>query len=52
MTPQGRAFVLSRLANSPNIAALRRVWESLGIEYKRDPEIQQFKDKLKRELNA
>ncbi len=50
MTPQGRAFVLNRLTNAPDKAALKRVWESLNPEYTRDPEIQQHKNKLKEEM--
>ncbi len=47
MTDEGRSYVLSRLSDAPNLAALRRVWESLGIEYQRDPVILAFKNQLK-----
>lgn len=50
-TEPGRQFVLSRMGDCPNIDALRRVWDSLGNEYKRDPIVRDFKDKLKEALS-
>lgn len=49
-TEAGRQFVLRRLGDCPDRAALRRVWESLGVEYQRDPLVQEFKDKMKEAL--
>jgi hypothetical protein len=50
MTPHGLAFVLSRLSSAPDLAALRRVWESLSPEYQRHPDVRAMKDKLKETL--
>lgn len=50
MTPEGRTFALSRLANAPSLDALRTVWESLSDDYKRDPTVQRFKDTMKQQL--
>jgi len=50
MTPEGKAYVLQRLADSPSCEALRTVWDSVANEYKRDPDIQQMKDKMKASL--
>lgn len=50
MTPQGRAYVISRLTSCPDLAALRRVWESVSYEYKGDADIVALKDKLKGQL--
>ena len=46
-TPQGRAAVMSRLLSAPDNDALRRVWESLSVEYQNDPETRAIKDRLK-----
>jgi len=51
MTPEGRAYVLSRLSDCPDLAALAKVWGNLGFEYQRDPQIQSYKDKLKEALS-
>lgn len=50
MTPQGKAHVVSRLGDCPDLAALRRVWDGLAYAYQRDPEILALKDRLKKEL--
>lgn len=47
----GRKFVLSRMNQCADSAALRRVWESLADAYKRDPIIQKAKDDLKKALS-
>lgn len=47
MTDHGLKYVLARLADCPNLDALRRVWDSLGDEYKRSPEVQAHKARLK-----
>jgi len=52
MTDAGRSYVLSRLSDAPDLAALRRVWESLGVEYQRDPAILSHKDTLKKQMEA
>lgn len=49
-TPEGRALVFQRLGDAPDLAALRRVWDSLGWDYKRDPEVLALKDNLKERL--
>lgn len=51
MTETGRSFAIARLASCHDLGALRRVWESLGAEYQRDPTIQRFKDDLKARLS-
>ena len=50
LTPAGRAFVLDRLTNAPDIAALRRVWDSLSDGTKRDKAIVAHKDALKAQM--
>ena len=50
-TEEGRRFVLRRMGDCPDLAALRRVWDSLGDDYKRDPIVQDFKDKMKEALS-
>jgi hypothetical protein len=52
MTPEGRTFAKQRLLSAPDLAALRRVWDSLGLDYARDPEIAALKDRLKEELSC
>ncbi|KAF0675098.1 hypothetical protein [Profundibacterium mesophilum] len=47
MTENGRAFVIARLSDCPDLAALRRVWESLSAEYQRDGVVRAAKDALK-----
>lgn len=47
MTPQGRAYAVSRLGDCHTLEALRTVWESLGREYQNDPEILALKEQLK-----
>lgn len=47
MTDAGRAYVMQRLSDAPDLQGLRNVWESLGAEYKRDPQIFQHKETLK-----
>lgn len=46
-TPNGKAYVLHRLSDAPDLNALRRVWESLGREYQQDADVVAFKDLLK-----
>jgi hypothetical protein len=46
-TEAGKAFVLQRLFDAPDQEALRRVWESLGVAYQKDPDIRALKDQLK-----
>lgn len=46
-TDHGRAFVIDRLATAPDLDALRRVWESLGVEYQNDPVVQKAKNDFK-----
>lgn len=50
MTPHGRTFVIQRLADAPDLAALRRVWDSISFEYRADPDVLAMKDKLKESL--
>lgn len=50
MTPEGRSHIITRLTNAPDLDALRRVWDSVSFEYQADPKIQEFKDKMKRQL--
>jgi len=50
MTPEGKAYVLQRLADAPTCAALRTVWDSIAYEYRRDPVIQTMKDEMKASL--
>jgi hypothetical protein len=52
LTPAGRAFVMDRLTNAPDIAALRRVWDSLGDQTRRDKEIEAHKDALKAQMET
>ena len=47
-TPQGLEFVLARLADAPDIHALRRVWLDLGRAYQRHPAVIRLKDDLKK----
>lgn len=50
MNDAGRAYATTRLLQCSDLTALRRVWESLGNEYQRDPKIQKLKDRLKEAL--
>lgn len=50
MTPTARAFVLHRLGDCPDLPALKRVWDSLGVEMKTDPVVVATKDALKENL--
>lgn len=50
MTPHGLAYVLTRLSECPDLAALRRVWESLSPEYQKHPKVRDMKDRLKDQL--
>jgi hypothetical protein len=50
MTPAGKAWVLQRLSGAPDREALRKVWESLGLEYQNDAEVQATKDRIKERM--
>lgn len=50
MTDKGRAFVLARLSDAPDLPALRRAWDSIARDYQRDPEIQAHKERMKEAL--
>ena len=52
MTDAGRTFVLNRLSDAPDLPALRRVWESLGVEYQRDAAVMAHKDTLKKQMET
>ena len=51
-TTEARACVIARLSDAPNLPALRRVWESLGVEYRVNPEIMAHKDALKKQMEG
>lgn len=51
-TESGRAFVIARLCDAPDINGLRTVWQSLGTTYQRDTELAALKDQLKRQMEA
>ena len=51
-TDHGRAFVVARLGDAPDLDALRRVWESLGLEYKKDQVVRDAKDRIKAAMEA
>lgn len=50
MTPEGKSYVLQRLADAPTCEALRTVWESVAYEYQRDADILQMKNAMKETL--
>lgn len=49
-TEHGKAFVLMRLSECPTLNALKTVWESIGLEYRKDPDVQAHKDRMKEVL--
>ena len=51
MTKEGRAFCLQRLSDAPDLAALQRVWESFGVDPKRDAAVVAHKDQMKEALS-
>lgn len=51
MTPEGRAYVVTRLTTCPDLAALKRVWGNLGHDYQRDQTILETKDRMKEQLS-
>jgi hypothetical protein len=52
MTPEGKAYTIMRLSEAPDMAALRRVWESLSKEYQNVPAIKAHKEAMKEALNG
>ena len=52
MTPEAKSYALMRLSEAPDMAALRRVWESLSKEYQNVPEIKAHKEAMKEALNG
>lgn len=48
----GLAHVKSRLLSCPDLASLRRVWDGLGYDYVRHPDIIALKDQLKMQYEA
>jgi len=50
VTPGGKAFVIMRLSEAPDLAAVRCVWESIGREYQECPAIQRHKNSLKQQF--
>jgi len=52
MTPEGIAHCIARLSACPDLPALRRVWESLGVAYQRDPRVLQLKEQMKANLDG
>lgn len=49
-TAAGLTHVKARLLSCPSLDALRRVWEGLGSEYQRHPEVMRLKEDLKKAL--
>ena len=47
MTDHGRAYVVARLIQCPDLATLASVWAGLGVEPQNDPAIQALKEQLK-----
>lgn len=52
MTPEGRKYIMARLTDAPDIHALRRVWESISVEYRNDREIRALKDDLRARMEG
>ena len=52
MTPEGIAHCIARLSACPDLPALRRVWENLGVAYQRHPRVLQFKEQMKANLEG
>jgi len=50
MTPNGRTFALMRLADAPDLDALRAVWSSLAFAYQNDETVRDMKDALKQRM--
>lgn len=50
MTPNGRTFALMRLADAPDLDALRAVWGNLAVEYQKDEVVRDMKDALKQRM--
>ncbi|WP_422028095.1 hypothetical protein [Roseovarius sp.] len=50
MTPNGRTFALMRLADAPDLEALKTVWSNLSIEYQKDEVVRDMKDALKQKM--
>lgn len=51
-TEHGKAYAIMRLSECPTLAALRTVWESLGDDYKRDPDVQAHKNDMKARMGG
>ena len=51
-TPEARALIIARLSDCPDLAAPRRVWESLGRDYQNHPKIRAHKDAMKQQMEA
>jgi hypothetical protein len=49
-TQTGIAHCLQRMHDCPDLGALRRVWQNLGVAYQREPVILQAKERLKETL--
>jgi hypothetical protein len=49
-TQTGIAHCLQRMHDCPDLGALRRVWQNLGVAYQRDPVILAAKERLKETL--
>jgi len=47
MTDHGKAYVISRLSQCPDLASLQRVWGNIGVEYQRNVDVVAHKDALK-----
>ena len=50
MTSEGRKYCIQRLFDAPDLAALKRTWESFGAEYQRDSKVQEVKEQMKAKL--
>lgn len=49
-TAAGITHVKTRLLSCPTLDALRRVWDGIGNDYQRHPEVMKLKDDLKKVL--
>lgn len=51
-TEIGRKYVIGKLTAARNITELAAVWATVGASYRREPEIFQLKERLKRQMEA
>ena len=51
-TDRGKQYVIDKLTAARNMTELATVWSTVGASYRREPQIFELKEKLKKQMEG